>query len=103
MLARAGLGSRRACEELIAEGRVPVNGEAALPGRRVDPDPDLISVDGARSGSAGLVYYLLNKPAGVVSTASDPEGRPTVVSLVPSEPRVYPSAGSTPPPKGCSS
>jgi 23S rRNA pseudouridine2605 synthase len=91
VLARAGLGSRRACEELIGEGRVTVNGETALPGRRVRVDSDLIALDGVGIGvREDLAYYLLNKPVGVVSTASDPEGRPTVVGLVPSEPRVYP-------------
>jgi 23S rRNA pseudouridine2605 synthase len=91
VLAQAGLGSRRACEELIADGRVTVNGEVATLGMRADPDVDAIEVDGARIGvREGLVHYLLNKPAGVVTTASDPQGRPTVVGLVPAEPRVYP-------------
>lgn len=91
VLAQAGLGSRRACEELIAEGRVTVNGEVATLGRRADPETDAIEVDGARIGvRQDLVHYLLNKPAGVVTTADDPEGRPTVVELVPDEPRVYP-------------
>jgi 23S rRNA pseudouridine2605 synthase len=91
VLAGAGLGSRRVCEELIAEGRVTVNGEVAVLGRRVDPEQDRIVVNGVPlSVRSGLVYYLLNKPTGVVSTASDPQGRPTVVSLVPTEPRVYP-------------
>ena len=91
VLAAAGIGSRRHCEELIAEGRVAVNGQTALLGRRVDPSTDRVTVDGVSVATApGLVYYLLNKPAGVVSTASDPQGRPTVVELVPAEPRVYP-------------
>jgi 23S rRNA pseudouridine2605 synthase len=91
VLAQAGLGSRRACEELIADGRVTVNGAVATLGMRADPDVDAIEVDGARIGvREGLVHYLLNKPAGVVTTASDPQGRPTVVGLVPAEPRVYP-------------
>jgi 23S rRNA pseudouridine2605 synthase len=91
VLARAGIGSRRACEDLIAEGKVTVNGVPAVLGRRVDPEDDRIEVDGVPlSVREGLVYYLLNKPAGVVTTASDPEGRPTVVELVPEEPRVYP-------------
>lgn len=91
ILARAGIGSRRACEELIAAGRVRVNGEVAVLGDRADPDADVIEVDGVRIGTRqGLVYYLLNKPRGVVSTASDPQGRPTVVDLVPRRPRVYP-------------
>jgi 23S rRNA pseudouridine2605 synthase len=91
VLARAGLGSRRTCDELVAEGRVTVNGEVAEPGTRVDPERDTIAVDGAVVGvRPGLVHYLLNKPAGVVTTASDPQGRPTVVDLVPSDPRVFP-------------
>jgi 23S rRNA pseudouridine2605 synthase len=91
VLARAGLGSRRACEVLIEDGRVEVNGEVADLGRRVDPEHDRVSVDGVTIPvRAGLVYYLLNKPAKVVTTASDPEGRPTVVDLVPAEPRVFP-------------
>jgi 23S rRNA pseudouridine2605 synthase len=72
-------------------GRVRVNGEVAHLGQRVDPDRDSLTVDGAPVAFLpGLVYYLLNKPIGVVSTAHDPEGRPTVVSLVPPEPRVFP-------------
>jgi 23S rRNA pseudouridine2605 synthase len=91
VLARAGLGSRRSCDELIAAGRVTVNGERADPGRRVDPGRDRVEVDGAPVPVLpGLVHYLLNKPAGVVTTAEDPRGRPTVVSLVPPEPRVFP-------------
>jgi 23S rRNA pseudouridine2605 synthase len=90
VLARAGLGSRRTCEELIAEGRVKVNGSRADLGRRIDPDHDLVEVDGvAIAVQEGLVYYLLNKPAGVVTTSSDPQGRTTVVQLVPAEPRVF--------------
>jgi 23S rRNA pseudouridine2605 synthase len=90
-LSAAGYGSRRVCDDLIAERRVTVNGEVAVLGRRVDPEVDLIEVDGAPVASrAGLVHYVLNKPAGVVSTADDPQGRPTVVQLVPEEPRVYP-------------
>lgn len=90
VLASTGWGSRRVCEELIAEQRVTVNGEVAILGRRVDPDRDLVEVDGAPIGvRPGLVYYLLNKPAGVVTTSKDTHGRPTVVELVPDEPRVF--------------
>ena len=86
-----GYGSRRVCEDLIAAGRVTVNGEVAVLGRRVDPDVDLVEVDGAPVGTKpGLVHYLLNKPAGVVTTAKDTHGRRTVVELVPAEPRVFP-------------
>jgi 23S rRNA pseudouridine2605 synthase len=91
VLARSGFGSRRACEELIAAGRVSVNGETAILGRRVDTERDAVEVDGIPvSVRSGLVYYLLNKPPGVVTTAADPQGRPTVVELVPLEPRVFP-------------
>jgi 23S rRNA pseudouridine2605 synthase len=91
VLARVGLGSRRACEELIADRRVTVNGQIAELGRRVDIDHDRIELDGAPLPVLpGLVHYLLNKPAGVVTTADDPEGRPTVVELVPEDPRVFP-------------
>jgi 23S rRNA pseudouridine2605 synthase len=91
VLARRGYGSRRTAEELIAAGRVRVNGAVVRLGHRVDPDRDLVEVDGhVVSVKPGLVHYLLNKPAGVVTTASDPQGRPTVVELVPDEPRVFP-------------
>ena len=91
VLARAGVASRRACEELIAEGRVTVNGVVAALGRRVNPAVDVVAVDGGLVPVApGLVHYLLNKPVGVVSTAADPHARQTVVDLVPPEPRVFP-------------
>jgi len=90
VLAAAGFGSRRVCEDLIAEGRVTVDGEVAVLGRRVDLETAKVAVDGVPvSVRPGLVYYLLNKPAGVVATANDPQGRPTVVELVPDEPRVF--------------
>lgn len=91
MLAAAGLGSRRKCEEMIADGRVKVDGQVAVLGRRVDPATAVVEVDGVPIGVApGLVYYLLNKPPGVLTTRHDPEGRPTVIDLVPPEPRVFP-------------
>ncbi|MGQ0830380.1 MAG: pseudouridine synthase [Microthrixaceae bacterium] len=91
VLAQAGLGSRRVCEELIARRRVRVNGEVAELGCRVDVAVDVVEVDGAQIGvRPGLVHYLLNKPRGVITTAADTHGRPTVVDLVPTEPRVFP-------------
>ncbi len=72
-------------------GRVRVDGAVAVLGRRVDAETAQILVDGAPVGvRPGLVYYLLNKPVGVVTTADDPQGRPVVVGLVPDEPRVFP-------------
>ncbi|MFM7535304.1 MAG: pseudouridine synthase [Acidimicrobiales bacterium] len=91
VLAQVGFGSRRVCEDLIAARRVTVNGEVAVLGRRVHPDQDAIAVDGVPVPTVpGLVYYLLNKPIGVVTTARDPQGRKVVVDLVPREPRVFP-------------
>jgi len=91
VLAAAGVASRRAVEEMVAEGRITVNGQPARLGQRVDPDQDKVEVDGNPVGlRTDLVYYLLNKPSGVVTTASDPQGRPTVVDLVPGESRVFP-------------
>ncbi len=90
-MARAGLGSRRVCEDMIASGRVIVDGAPAVLGRRVRPEHDRVSVDGIPVPVApDLVHYLLNKPRGVLSTAADPRGRPTVVELVPPAPRVFP-------------
>jgi 23S rRNA pseudouridine2605 synthase len=91
VLARAGFGSRRVCDDLIAAGRVTVAGEVAVLGQRVDAATARVEVDGVPVGVApGLVHWLLHKPAGVVTTASDPEGRRTVLDLVPDEPRVFP-------------
>jgi len=89
-LALAGVASRRAAESLVAEGRVSVNGERAIVGQLVGP-ADVLAVDGAQvRDPEQLRAYLLNKPAGVVSTAHDPQGRPTVLDEVPSDVRVYP-------------
>jgi len=91
-LAHAGVASRRASEEIIADGRVTVDGAVVTdPARDVD-DSRTVKVDGQRVRTAGhaRVVYLVNKPAGVVSTAKDPQRRATVVSLVPSPERLYP-------------
>ena len=88
-LARSGVASRRRADELIRDGRVRVNGEPGelntVVGKR-----DVVEVDGKRVERQRLAYVLLNKPAGVVTTASDPQARRTVVDLVPAEPRVVP-------------
>jgi pseudouridine synthase len=91
-LSAAGLGSRRAVEELMRAGRVAVDGQVVEEmGRRVDLARDRVEVDGSRVVlDQRLRYWMLNKPLGVVSTASDPQGRPTVVDLVPDDPRVVP-------------
>ncbi len=88
-LARAGVASRRRADELIKAGRVTVNGE---PGQlnTVVGARDRVEVDGQEVERQRLRYVLLHKPAGVVTTARDPQGRPTVVELVPGEPRVVP-------------
>ncbi|HJD81089.1 pseudouridine synthase [Kitasatospora aureofaciens] len=76
VLARAGVGSRRACEELIEQGRVEVNGKRVTEqGKRVDPQNDEIKVDGLTVATQSYLFFALNKPAGVVSTMEDPDGR----------------------------
>lgn len=91
VLARAGIGSRRVGEELIVAGRVTVNGEVAHLGRRVDPEHDHVALDGVPViVDASIVHWIVNKPAGYVTTARDTHGRPTVLDLVPDEPRVFP-------------
>ncbi len=84
VLAAAGVGSRRACEELIGAGRVEVDGEIVRRfGARVDPRAQVIRVDGKRiPTSEDLVYLAVNKPAGVLSTMSDDRGRRTIADLV---------------------
>jgi len=88
-LARAGIASRRGADELIKAGRVRVNGEPGQLNTFVEAR-DRVEVDGREVGAQRLAYVLLHKPAGVVSTARDPQGRPTVVQLAPTEPRVVP-------------
>jgi len=97
-LARAGVASRRGADELIKAGRVLVNGERGQLNTFVE-SRDRVQVDGRDVALQPLAYLLLHKPAGVVTTARDPQGRRTVVELVPSEPRVVPvgrlDAGTT--------
>ncbi|HET8894166.1 MAG TPA: pseudouridine synthase [Gaiellaceae bacterium] len=88
-LARAGVASRRAADELIKAGRVRVNGEPGQLNTFVGSE-DRVEVDGREVFPQKLMYLLLHKPAGVVTTARDPQGRPTVVELVPRAPRVVP-------------
>jgi len=91
VLAAAGIGSRRECEELITEGRVEVDGEFVTElGRKVDPTAQNIQVDGVALSQPKRVYFVLNKPVGVVSTNSDPDGRPRVIDLIKSDERLYP-------------
>ena len=83
-LARAGVASRRTCDELIFAGRVRVNGEMVrIPGHRVDPDLDRVEVDSkAIEPLRNHTYLLLHKPPHVITTLKDPQGRPTVMSVV---------------------
>lgn len=91
ILSHAGFGSRRACEELILSSRVRVNGQIARIGQKADPQSDRIEVDGQAVQAAETpVYIALYKPRGVVSTASDPFGRKTVLDLVEAPGRLYP-------------
>ncbi|HLF69001.1 MAG TPA: pseudouridine synthase [Gaiellaceae bacterium] len=88
-LARAGIASRRRADELIVAGRVTVNGSLGALNTSVSSG-DVVEVDGKRVEAQRLAHLLLHKPPGVVTTARDPHGRPTVVELVPAEPRVVP-------------
>ncbi|MSP59601.1 MAG: pseudouridine synthase [Myxococcales bacterium] len=89
-LAQGGVASRRKAEELITSGQVKVNGRVVTElGSKVDPDADKVFVAGRRILAQRNVYILLNKPKGYVTTATDPEGRPTVMQLVPSSERLY--------------
>lgn len=91
VLAQAGIASRRACEQMIDEGRVEVNGIVVdRQGMRVDPFNDVIRVDGARIPAARRhLYIVLNKPRGVVSTMDDPQGRPDLSAYVPRKQRLF--------------
>jgi 23S rRNA pseudouridine2605 synthase len=86
-LARAGVLSRRKAEELVANGRVTVNGAPAQVGQTVNPERDVIKVDGERIGAPSPTeWFVLNKPAGVITSRHDPEGRRTVFDLAPARP-----------------
>ena len=90
-LARAGLGSRRACEELIAAGRVSVGGREATLGDRVDPARDEVRVDGRKvSVDPGLRYLAMHKPRGVTTTMRDPHAERDLSRFLPKGPRVFP-------------
>src|SRR5438552_6905666 len=90
-LARAGLGSRRACEELIDAGRVTINGRIAELGDRVEPEQDEVRVDGERVPlNPELRYFALHKPAGVLTTMRDPAGRSDVAAYLPGDVRDSP-------------
>ncbi|MDO8672630.1 MAG: pseudouridine synthase [Dehalococcoidia bacterium] len=91
-LARSGIGSRRRCEEVIAQGRAAVNRVTViLPGTKVDPASDVVTVDGIRvAPKPDLVYVMLNKPVGYISTVVEQRGRPTVMDLVHDPARVFP-------------
>jgi 23S rRNA pseudouridine2605 synthase len=91
VLAHAGLGSRRSCEDLIRQGRVSVDGQVIRElGTRVNPDQARITVDGEAIRRESMVYYAVNKPKGYVSTSADPAGRPRVIDLLAEIPeRVY--------------
>lgn len=90
VLASAGLGSRRKCEELITAGRVEVDHQTVSElGTRVDPDTQEIRVDGETLKLKRRLYYAVHKPAGVVSTHSDPTGRPRVIDLIETQERLF--------------
>jgi 23S rRNA pseudouridine2605 synthase len=91
-LARAGFGSRRACEELILDGRVTLEGRVATLGDKVDVETQSVEVDGVTVNlDPNIRYYALHKPPGVVTTMNDPQGRPDIRGLLPTEgPRVFP-------------
>ena len=101
-LARAGYGSRRACEELIVAGAVTVNGRVATLGDKVDPAGDEVGLRGVDGQPRPDVrYFALHKPVGVVTTMRDPQGRQDMRALLPPEPRVFPSVASIATARGC--
>ena len=92
IIAAAGIASRRKAEELIQQGRVTINGTLTSKlGTRADPKKDKIEVDGILIRAERLEYYLINKPRGVLSSVSDPKGRPVITDLIRSSGRLYPA------------
>jgi len=90
LLASCGLGSRRGCEELIEQGRVQVDRQVVtVLGTKVNPGSQEIRVDGAVVQPEARIYYVLNKPAGVLSTNMDPQGRLRVIDIIPTEQRLF--------------
>ena len=82
-MAECGVASRRKCEEYITSGKVKVNGKTVCElGTKVDPEIDIVEVDGKKIGEERKVYILLNKPVGYVTTVSDEQGRKTVMELL---------------------
>jgi 23S rRNA pseudouridine2605 synthase len=91
LIAAAGLGSRRGAEDYLRDGRVTVNGQTAQLGDSADPRRDVVAVDGEKLSSEPLTYWMLHKPEGVVTTVRDPEGRRTVLDLLPMRlPQLHP-------------
>lgn len=91
IIARAGIASRRAAETYLLEGRVEVNGKRAQLGDRADPEVDVIWLDGEPLAPLALRYWMVHKPRGMLTTLHDPEGRPTIVELLPRGlPRLFP-------------
>lgn len=91
LIAAAGLGSRRSAEQYLRDGRVTVNGQPVHLGDSADPQRDVVAVDGERLTREPLTYWVLHKPAGVVTTVRDPQGRRTVLELLPKRlPQLHP-------------
>jgi len=87
ILAAAGIASRRAAEDLLRAGRVRVNGEVARLGDSADPERDVVTLDGAAVSREPLAYWMVHKPRGVLTTVREPEGRRTVIDLLPDSAR----------------
>ncbi len=89
-MARCGVASRRKCEELILAGRVEVNGEVVdEPGVKIDPDKDVVTLDGEVLRPESPRYYAVNKPVGYISSNRDEKGRPRVIDIIPGKGRLF--------------